>query len=83
MKKTELSQTVALKNTANIAIKVESFSKCYQIYDNPRDRLLQILAGGRKQYYREFCALKDVSLEIKKVKPSASSAAAVNLRCCR
>ncbi len=58
----------------DIAIKVDSLSKCYQIYDQPRDRLkqfvlprLQRLAGQTpKQYFREFWALKDVSFEVKK-----------------
>jgi len=49
----------------DIAIKVENLSKCYQIYDNPRDRLMQMLMRGRKQYYREFWALRDVSFEVK------------------
>jgi lipopolysaccharide transport system ATP-binding protein len=51
-------------NTAEIAIKVENLSKCYQIYDKPRDRLFQMLTRGRRQYFREFWALKDVSFEI-------------------
>lgn len=50
----------------DIAIKLENLSKCYQIYDRPQDRLLQMLVRGRKQCYREFWALKDVSFEIKK-----------------
>jgi len=52
--------------SSEIAIKVENLSKCYHIYDRPRDRLMQMLAGGRKQYFREFWALRDVSFEIKK-----------------
>lgn len=52
--------------SSEIAIKVENLSKCYQIYDKPRDRLLQMLACGRKQYFREFWALREVSFEIKK-----------------
>lgn len=60
--------------SSEIAIKVESLSKCYQIYDTPRDRLkqfvlprLQRMAGfSFKLYYREFWALKDVSFEVKK-----------------
>lgn len=58
----------------DIAIRVSNLSKCYQIYDAPRDRLkqfvlprLQRMTGqASKQYYREFWALKDVSFEIKK-----------------
>lgn len=60
--------------SSEIAIKVENLSKCYQIYDQPRDRLkqfvlprLQRFAGfSPKQYYREFWALNDVSFEVKK-----------------
>jgi lipopolysaccharide transport system ATP-binding protein len=59
---------------SDIAISVQNLSKCYQIYDNPRDRLKQFvmprlrrIAGKEtKQYYREFWALKDVSFKIKK-----------------
>jgi hypothetical protein len=58
----------------SIAITVENLSKCYEIYDKPRDRLkqffvprLQRMTGQTpRQYYREFWALKDVSFEIKK-----------------
>ncbi|MBS3910300.1 MAG: ABC transporter ATP-binding protein [Hydrogenophaga sp.] len=48
------------------AIEVTGLSKCYEIYDKPRDRLTQMLVRGRKQYYKEFWALKDVSFKIKK-----------------
>lgn len=58
----------------DIAIKVENLSKCYQIYDQPRDRLKQMIlprlhravGAASKQYFREFWALKDVSFEVKK-----------------
>jgi len=58
----------------DIAIKVKNLSKCYHIYDQPRDRLKQMIlprlqrAVGiqSKQYFREFWALKDVSFEVKK-----------------
>ncbi len=52
--------------SSDIAIKVENLSKCYQLYDKPRDRLKQMLMRGHRQYYREFWALKDISFEIKK-----------------
>ena len=58
----------------NVAVRVQNLSKCYQIYDQPRDRLkqfvaprLQRMAGlTPKQYFREFWALKDVSFEVNK-----------------
>ena len=60
--------------SSEIAIKVENLSKCYQIYDQPRDRLKQFLLPrlrrlvglSPKQHYQEFWALKDVSFEVKK-----------------
>lgn len=45
-------------------ISLKKLAKCYQIYDKPRDRLLQMLVRGRKQYYREFWALQNLNLEV-------------------
>lgn len=50
--------------SSNVSIAVQSLSKCYHIYDKPRDRLKQMLAAGRKQFFREFWALQDVSFTI-------------------
>jgi lipopolysaccharide transport system ATP-binding protein len=58
----------------DIAIHVSNLSKCYEIYDTPRDRLKQFVFPllkrmvGRKSenYFDEFWALKDVSFEVKK-----------------
>lgn len=49
------------------AIEVSGLSKCYQIYEKPRDRLLQMLLGrtGRR-FYKEFWALRDVDFAIPK-----------------
>lgn len=52
--------------TENIAIQALNAGKCYQIYDNPASRLKQALLKGRKQYYREFWALRHISFEISK-----------------
>ena len=60
--------------TTDIAIRVQNLSKCYQIYDNPGDRLKQFVAPrikrllGQKHtpYYREFWALQDISFEVKR-----------------
>lgn len=61
-------------SSSDIAIRISNLSKCYQIYDAPRDRLKQfvmprlrrITGKTNKQYFSEFWALKDVSFEIKK-----------------
>ena len=59
----------------NFAIQANNLGKCYQIYDNPSDRLKQMIFprlrrffGDNQQslYYKEFWALKDISFEIKK-----------------
>jgi len=52
--------------SSETVISVEAVSKTYQIYDTPHDRLLQMLTRGRKQYFREFTALNNISLEVKR-----------------
>lgn len=54
-----------MSSDAVISIKIDALSKCYPIFNTPRDRLLQMLMRGRRKYYREFWALRDVSFEIK------------------
>ncbi len=61
-----MSSEHTTSDTTEYAIEVNGLSKCYQIYDKPSDRLKQMLMRGRKQYYKEFWALKDVSFKIKK-----------------
>lgn len=52
--------------SSDVIVHTENLGKCYEIYDRPKDRLLQMLARGRKQYYREFWALRNISLEIRR-----------------
>lgn len=51
---------------SEIAVQTAHLSKSYHIYDTPRDRLWQMLSRGKKHFYREFWALQDVSLELRK-----------------
>lgn len=53
-------------NENNTVIKLESVCKSFQIYDKPHHRLMQGLLRGKKQYFREFKALDDISFEVKK-----------------
>lgn len=54
------------KQKTEYAIEVSNLGKSYQMYGRPSDRLKQMLMRGRKQYFKEFWALKDVSFKIKK-----------------
>ena len=51
---------------SDIAIKIQNLSKIYNLYDDPVDRLKESLHPFRKKYHRDFYALNNVSLEIKK-----------------
>lgn len=48
------------------AIRISGLSKIFRIYDRPQDRLLQSLWKSGKPRYREFHALDDVSLEVRR-----------------
>jgi lipopolysaccharide transport system ATP-binding protein len=50
----------------DLVIRVKDLGKLYHIYDNPTDRLKQALWRGRRQFFREFWALRDVSFEVKR-----------------
>lgn len=52
--------------SSDVAVSVVNVSKCFSIYERPRDRLLQMLSFGGRRYAKEFWALKDVSFEVKK-----------------
>lgn len=52
--------------SSEVALRVENLSKCYQIYDNPQDRLKQFLWRDRRQFYREHWALRDLSMEVRR-----------------
>jgi homopolymeric O-antigen transport system ATP-binding protein len=46
------------------AICVRQLSKCYQLYQQPIDRLKQFLWRGRRQYFRELWALRDINFAV-------------------
>ena len=49
-----------------VAIELRGVGKTFEIYDRPRDRLLQMLCRGRKNFYRGFTALRDIDLTIRR-----------------
>jgi len=52
--------------SSELAVHAEGVGKNYRLYATPRDRLKQLFAGARHQYYREFSALTDVSFDVRR-----------------
>jgi len=52
--------------SSDVAVNISSLGKCYHLYSDPKQRLFQMLTRGRKKYYREFWALRDVTFDIKR-----------------
>ncbi len=46
------------------AVEFSSVSKAYPIYTSPVDRLKELLTFQRKQFHRDFWALRDVSFQV-------------------
>jgi lipopolysaccharide transport system ATP-binding protein len=44
---------------SDVAIRVNDLNKIYHVYERPRDRLLQMVAGWRRNYFTEFSALQN------------------------
>lgn len=50
----------------DIALSIKNVSKCFEIYEKPVHRLFQTLCAGHKKFYREFWALRDISVEVRR-----------------
>lgn len=50
----------------DLIVSVENASKRYLIFDRPQHRLWQGLFRGRRQFYRDFWALRGVSLAVRR-----------------
>lgn len=48
------------------AIEVRGLTKTYRIFQHPGDRLKQAVFFGLRRFHREFTALRDVSLEVRR-----------------
>ena len=48
----------------DIVLSVKNISKCFQIYEKPVHRLYQTLCAGRRNFYKEFWALRDISFDV-------------------
>ena len=59
-----MSSEQSMRQNSNIAIDCFELGKCYKIYDDPKTRLKQALWRGKRQYFREFWALRDISFQV-------------------
>jgi ABC-type polysaccharide/polyol phosphate transport system ATPase subunit len=57
---------VAPPNDDALVIDVQGLGKAYHVYEQPRDRLKQMLSMGRRRYYREFWALRGIDLQVRR-----------------
>jgi len=55
-----------LAMSSEFAIRVRNVGKSFHIYDKPQHRLRQMLGATKRQLYREFWAVRDVSLDVRK-----------------
>lgn len=62
----EATDDIAGLDGGEIVVHADEVSKAYLLYDKPRDRLLQMLWRNRRIFYREFWALRNVSLRIRR-----------------
>lgn len=46
-------------------IEITHLKKVYELYDKPIDRLKEAVSRGKKNYHKDFYALRDISLSIK------------------
>ena len=50
----------------DVVIQAHQLGKCYHIYKKPQDRLWQFVYRGKRQFYDEFWANRDIDLEVYK-----------------
>lgn len=56
----------AAKTGEDYVIEVKDVTKVYRLYDKPMDRLKESLSITKKNYHKDFYALRDVSFTVKK-----------------
>jgi lipopolysaccharide transport system ATP-binding protein len=49
-----------------VIVRANNLGKCYRIFSNPQDRLKQAIVKHRRQYFREFWALRHVDFELRR-----------------
>jgi lipopolysaccharide transport system ATP-binding protein len=52
--------------SSDLAIRARGLGKVYPIFEKPSDRLRQMFLRGRRKLYREFWALRDLDLDVRR-----------------
>ena len=55
-----------MSSDGRFALEIQGVGKCYHMYKRPSDRLKQIAFRGKKQLFKEFWALRDISFQVEK-----------------
>ncbi len=63
---TVIEKAVPTTPSSDIVIDIRDISKCYRVFAKPSDRLKQTLLGWKKQYHRDFWALRDINLQVRR-----------------
>ncbi|MBQ7696448.1 MAG: ATP-binding cassette domain-containing protein, partial [Lentisphaeria bacterium] len=51
-------------SSEDIALSVKNISKCFEMYAKPVHRLYQTLLAGRRKFFKEFWALRDIDFTV-------------------
>lgn len=60
------SEMEKTSETPDVVIEAEGLGKAYAIFKRPQDRLKQMLFRGRRKFYDEYWALRDVNLTVRR-----------------
>lgn len=50
----------------NVVLRIRNVSKRFEMYEKPVHRLFQTLCAGKKQFFKEFWALRDIDFEVRR-----------------
>jgi lipopolysaccharide transport system ATP-binding protein len=57
---------MSTNRNSDVAIEAENLGKRYRIFENPKDRLKQAVWRGRRKYYHEFWALRNITFQVRR-----------------
>jgi lipopolysaccharide transport system ATP-binding protein len=61
-----ISSAATTRESSPVVVRLNNVGKCYHMYNSPADRLKQAFMRWKKKYYREFWAVQNVSMEVRR-----------------